>query len=78
MKVVKVVRETDNAVSIYLTEADGSAVEFRPGQFLSVDVVIDGERLRRAYSFASTCLPDVPVQVTVKRIENGRVSNLLE
>lgn len=77
LKVVKVVRETDDAVSIYLTEADGSSLEFRPGQFLSVDVTIDGERLRRAYSFASACLPDVPVHVTVKRIENGRVSNHL-
>jgi len=77
VKVTRVVRETDNAVSIYLTEADGSALEFRPGQFLSVDVTIDGERLRRAYSLASACLPDVPVHVTVKRIENGRVSNHL-
>jgi ring-1,2-phenylacetyl-CoA epoxidase subunit PaaE len=77
VKVTRVVHETDNAVSIYLTEADGSALEFRPGQFLSVDVTIDGERLRRAYSLASACLPDVPVHVTVKRIENGRVSNHL-
>jgi ferredoxin-NADP reductase len=77
VKVVKVVRETDDAVSIYLTEADGSALGFRPGQFLSVDVTIDGERLRRAYSLASACLPGVPVHVTVKRIENGRVSNHL-
>ena len=77
VKVTRVVRETENAVSIYLTEADGSALEFRPGQFLSVDVTIDGERLRRAYSLASACLPDVPVHVTVKRIENGRVSNHL-
>ena len=77
VKVVQVVRETDDAVSIYLTEADGSALEFRPGQFLSVDVTIDGERLRRAYSLASACLPDVPVHVTVKRIEDGRVSNHL-
>jgi len=77
VKVVKVVRETDDAVSIYLTEADGSALEFRPGQFLSVDVVINGERLRRAYSLASACLTDVPVHITVKRIENGRVSNYL-
>ena len=76
-KVVRVVRETDDAISIYLTEADGSALEFRPGQFLSVDVTIDGERLRRAYSLASACLPDVPVHVTVKRIDDGRVSNHL-
>jgi ferredoxin-NADP reductase len=77
VKVVRVVRETNDAVSIYLTEADGSALEFQPGQFLSVDVAIDGERLRRAYSLASACLPDVPVHVTVKRIEDGRVSNHL-
>ena len=77
VKVVQVVRETDDAVSIYLTEADGSALEFRPGQFLSVDVTIDGKRLRRAYSLASACLPDVPVHVTVKRIEDGWVSNHL-
>ena len=77
VQVTQVVRETENAVSIYLTEADGSALEFRAGQFLSVDVAIDGEQLRRAYSLASACLPDIPVHVTVKRIENGRVSNHL-
>ena len=77
VKVTEVVRETDDAVSIYLTEADGSAIKFLPGQFLSVDVTAGGERLRRAYSLASACLPDVPVHVTVKRIENGRVSNQL-
>ncbi len=77
VKVVRVVRETNDAVSIYLAEADGSALAFKPGQFLSVDVEVDGERLRRAYSLASACLPDVPVHITVKRIENGRVSNQL-
>ena len=77
LEVVDVVRETNDAVSIYLTEADGSALEFRPGQFLSVDVVIDGERLRRAYSLASVCLPNVPRHITVKRIQDGRVSNHL-
>jgi len=77
VKVVKVARETDDAVSIYLTEADGSTLAFRPGQFLSVDVTVDGARLRRAYSLASACLPGVPAHVTVKRIAGGRVSNHL-
>jgi ring-1,2-phenylacetyl-CoA epoxidase subunit PaaE len=77
LDVVNVVRETNDAVSIYLTEKDGSALEFKPGQFLSVDVMVDGQRLRRAYSLASACLPGVPRQITVKRIQDGRVSNLL-
>ncbi len=77
VKVTKVTRETDDAVSIYLTEQDGSPIEFRPGQFLSVDVTVEGERLRRGYSFASPCLPGEPAHITVKRIHDGRVSNQL-
>lgn len=77
LRVVKVVEETKDAISIYLTEADGSEIQFQPGQFLSVDVDVDGERLRRAYSLASACLPGVPRHITVKRIEAGRCSNQL-
>ncbi len=77
LKVVGVTHETDDAVSIYLSEADGSPLMFKPGQFLSVDVVVDGERLRRAYSLANACRPNVPRHITVKRIEGGRVSNYL-
>lgn len=77
LKVVDVVRETDDAVSVYLTEADGSPVEFQPGQFLSVDVTVDGERIRRAYSLASCCLPGVARHITIKRIPGGRASNVL-
>ena len=77
LEVTRVVRETDDAVSIYVTEADGSPIEFQPGQFLSVDVTVGGEKLRRAYSLASACLPDVPRHITVKRIQDGRVSHHL-
>lgn len=77
VKVVDVVNETADAVSLYLTEEDGSPIEFKPGQFLSVDVTVDGETHRRAYSLASACLPGVPVHITVKRMPAGRVSNHL-
>lgn len=77
VKVIDVVPETADAVSIYLTEEDGSPIEFKPGQFLSVDVAVEGETLRRAYSLANACLPGVPVHITVKRMPNGRVSNYL-
>ncbi len=77
VKVVDVVHETADAVSIYLAEEDDSPIKFKPGQFLSVDVTVDGKTLRRAYSLASACLPGVPVHITVKRIADGRVSNQL-
>lgn len=77
LRVTKVVEETPDAISIYLTEMDGSEIEFQPGQFLSVDVDVGGERLRRAYSLANACLPSVPRHITVKRIREGRCSNQL-
>lgn len=77
VRVTRVARETDDAISIYLCEADGSPLEFRPGQFLSVDVTVDGERCRRAYSLASPCIEGAPRHITVKRISDGRVSNHL-
>ena len=77
VKVVEVVRETPDAISVFVTEQDGSPIEFKPGQFLSVDVEIEGEVFRRAYSLANVCLPNTPSHITVKRIKDGRVSNHL-
>lgn len=75
--VTRVVRETDDAVSLYLEEADGSPLEFVAGQFLSFDIQVGGETLRRAYSLASPPLEGRAPHVTVKRVEGGRVSNHL-
>lgn len=76
-RVTRVVHETHDAISLYLAEADGSALTYLPGQFLTVDVEVDGERLRRAYSLASAALPGHEAHITVKRLEGGRVSNHL-
>jgi len=77
MRVTEVVRETADAVSLYLEEVDGRPLTFLPGQFLSVDVVVDGETLRRAYSIAAAATEGTRPHVTVKRVEGGRVSNHL-
>ena len=77
LTITRVVRETPDAVSLYLTEADGSPLRFTAGQFLSVDVAVGGETLRRAYSLASAALPGHEAHITVKRIPDGRVSHHL-
>lgn len=75
MRVVRVVRETANAVSLHLEPLDGPPLEHVAGQFLSFDVHVDGMKLRRAYSLAN--LPGERAFVTVKRVDGGRVSNAL-
>lgn len=47
---------------------------FRPGQYVSLSVTIDGKKIRVPYSIAST--PEKKyVELCVRRIENGRASN---
>ncbi len=75
--IVEVVRETADAVSLYLAPEDGSKLTHLPGQFLTFDVEVGGKVLRRAYSLANAALPDARPYVTVKRVVGGRVSNHL-
>ncbi len=79
MRVERVVQETNDAVSIYLAEVNGAPLRFAAGQFLSFDLVIAGEKLRRAYSIAAPAEgagSDAP-HVTIKRVADGRASNYL-
>ena len=75
VRIDRVVRETDEAVSVFVSEHDGSPIDFVPGQFLSVDVTVDGQRLRRAYSLANAS--GTPTYVTIKKMPGGRVSGWL-
>jgi ring-1,2-phenylacetyl-CoA epoxidase subunit PaaE len=77
VRIRRVVRETPDAVSLYLEELSGAPLEHTPGQFLTVLVEVGGETLRRAYSLASPALPGAEPHVTVKRIADGRVSNFI-
>ena len=76
VRIVEVVRETPDAVTLHLEDETGRAFAFHPGQFLSLLVSIEGVELRRAYSICT--MPGGPrVAVTVKRVAGGRVSNHL-
>lgn len=76
---VKNVRpETADAVSIAFAvpEAQQAAFDYQQGQYLTLKLTINGEEVRRAYSMCSSPL-DEDIEVTVKRVEKGLVSNYL-
>lgn len=77
MRIDQLVRETPDALTLVLTDPSGAPVAFVPGQFLTVQLVLDGERVRRAYSISSCALETARVSITVKRVPGGRVSNYL-
>jgi ferredoxin-NADP reductase len=79
LKVKRVVPETTDAVSIVfdVPASLSSAFAYRAGQFVTLRVPIGGERLYRSYSMSSSPATDTDLQVTVKRVPGGVVSNWL-
>jgi ferredoxin-NADP reductase len=54
-----------------------SVLAHKAGQYLSVHVKIDGEVLKRQYSISGNRFSGDPLQITVKRVPGGIVSNWL-
>ncbi|SOZ40074.1 ferredoxin--NADP reductase [Cupriavidus neocaledonicus] len=77
LQIAEVVAETDQAHSLVfaLPEALRETFSYRPGQFLTLRVPVDGVPLQRCYSLSSSPGVDGALRVTVKRVQSGRVSN---
>jgi ferredoxin-NADP reductase len=77
LRVKDVVRETHDASSFVLEVPDDLAATFRyrPGQFCTFRVPVDGVEQVRSYSMSSAPGIDTDLTVTVKRVAGGIVSN---
>jgi len=53
------------------------AFRYLPGQHLIIKFIINGEEARRSYSLNSCPFKEEALQVTVKRVKNGLVSNFV-
>ena len=75
--VADVIRETEDARSFVFTipEPLRELFVYRAGQFLTFRVPCQEMELQRCYSLASSPDCDEPHKVTVKRVDEGRVSN---
>jgi ferredoxin-NADP reductase len=74
LRIGRIDRETADATTVHLEDVTGAPLAFDAGQFLTIELDVDGERLRRAYSFSSAP-GEGTVTITVKRIAGGRVSS---
>lgn len=77
LKVTRVNKETEDAVSIYFKQPFFNKIKYTPGQFLTLLVNIEGRVERRCYSLNTAPTIDKEVSVTVKRIKDGKVSNYI-
>ena len=77
LRVLSVAEETHDSKSIVFDVPDALAQTFhyKPGQFLTLRVPVNGKHLPRCYSLASSPHTGEHHRVTVKRVTNGRGSN---
>jgi ring-1,2-phenylacetyl-CoA epoxidase subunit PaaE len=77
MKVKEVIHETKDAISIVFEQPASGPLQYKPGQFLTLIVPIAGKEVRRAYSMCSSPALSEDPAVTVKRVDDGMMSNWL-
>ncbi len=79
LRVARVVRETHDSCSLVFEIPGDLEQRFRyqAGQFLSFKVPHEGQVLTRSYSLSSCPEVDAEHKVTIKRVDDGRISNLV-
>ncbi|GHB26434.1 ferredoxin--NADP reductase [Mongoliitalea lutea] len=76
LKVREVVKETADTVTIYFEQPE-PYLDYKPGQFLTLILEIDGKEVRRSYSLCTSPFVDPYPGISVKRVTGGLVSNYL-
>ncbi len=79
LRVERVVEETPDVRTFRLVATDGGPLPFeaQPGQYLNLALTIDGKRVRRSYTLASSPSHRGHCEITVKRAADGYASRHL-
>jgi ferredoxin-NADP reductase len=77
LKVADIIEETADAKTFRLVGEKPLLFSYRPGQFVTLLLTIDGEYIERSYSISSSPSRPHILELTVKRVPGGRVSNWL-
>ncbi len=77
LRVREVIHETPDAISIVFDHPADKKINYKPGQFFTLIPTVEGKKVRRAYSVCTSPYTDEYPAVTVKRVEDGVVSNFL-
>ena len=77
LKLVRIERQIHDAKTLRFLLPKGQQISARPGQFLTFEWTIDGKSVSRSYSISSSPTHGSFIEITVKRVENGHVSQFL-
>lgn len=79
LTIASVVEQTSDAKTFVfeITDKLKEYYTYTSGQFITIKTMIDDKEYKRSYSISSSPVTNEKLQITVKRIQNGIVSNYL-
>ena len=80
MKLVvnSILKQTKDSVTVsFKNKSLFKKITYKPGQFITLHIPINGNIHKRAYSFNSNPFTDKNLEITVKRVPKGLVSNYI-
>lgn len=79
LKIAAIFQETPDVKTLRLTSPDGGAFPFTylPGQFLNIQLMIEGKRVNRSYTIASSPTRVDSCELSIKREPLGLVSRFI-
>ena len=70
-------RETDDSITICFKQPGLRKIKYHAGQYVTLIIRINGRKYARPYSFSSAPSVDSTIEVTIKRVHKGVVSNYI-
>lgn len=79
VKIKDKIQETQEAVSLLfdIPKALEEYFQYKPGQYITLKVIVNGIEEHRAYSISSNPYANEDLRITIKKVEEGLISNYL-
>ena len=75
LRVADIIQETQDTKTFRLVGHSATLFSYKPGQFITLTVHIDGKPVQRSYSISSSPSRPHTLELTIKRVPGGLVSN---
>ena len=73
----EVLNVTADVTAFRFVDASGQRLNYKPGQFMTLELEVEGKKHFRSYTMSSTPTNSAYFELTIKRVDGGVVSNAL-